>query len=350
MNQVSSYQHWTRRQALWFIAGAASSVGLNACARSATTTSDASTETNSTAVSFGTTPWIGNTAIYIAQEQGFFQDEALDFDLKIFPSVAESFPVFLTGEIQGSLLAAAEAQLLASRGADYRIVAIMDTSVGADAILARNSIADIQDFRGKQIGVQQGGVGHFFLLQVLAEAGLSENDVTIVNMLPDAAAAAYQAGNIDIVYSYSPFVEEANAVQKDGRTIYDTARMPTAIVDVYAFRSDFIESNPQAVQAFVNGVFKALDFLETNPDEAAAIAAKPLEITPDELKTQLEGVDLPDLQTNIEMLSNTESDLYVAKSLNEIGAFLEAQGQIETVPDAAQYIDPQFVMALSNDT
>lgn len=353
----SSHPHWTRRQALWLLAGAASGVGLHACAQSVETASvtaspgsepETSPTSATTSANFGITTWVGNTAIYIAKEKGFFQNSGLDLNLKTFATVAEGFPSFTTGQIQGTSPVASEVVSLAAKGTDYRIVAVMDTSVGADAILARNSIASIADFKGKQVGVQQGGVGHFFLLQVLAEAGLSQSDVTIVDIAPDAAATAYQTGKIDIVYSYSPFVEAANAAQKDGRIIYDTSKMPTAIVDLYAFRTDFIASHPQAVQAFVGGIFQALDFLQTNPDEALAIAAKPLNVKPEELQTQLKGVKLPDLKTNVEMLSNAQSDLYMLKPMNALAAFLKEQGQIEAEPDLSQFIDPQFVQALSN--
>lgn len=351
---------WTRRQALWLMAGAVGGVSLHACAQPTTTSSAIDSPTSESAASpsatasspivasFGITTWVGNTALYIAKEKGFFQNAGLNLDLKKFATIADGFPSFTTGQIQGTSPVTAEVVSLAAKGTNYRVVAVMDTSVGADAILARNSVASIADFKGKQVGVQKGGVGHFFLLQVLAESGLKESDVTIVDVAPDAAAAAYQAGKIDIVYSYSPFVEEANTAQKDGRIIYDTSKMPTAIMDLYAFKTDFIQNNPQAVKAFVGGVFQALDFLQSNPDEALPIAAEPLGVKPEELQTQLKGVKLPDLKTNVEMLSNAQSDLYVLKPMTALAAFLKEQGQIETEPDLSQFIDPQFVQALSS--
>ena len=235
---------------------------------------------------------------------------------------------------------------LAAKGIDYRVVLVMDTSVGADGILARNSVTSIKDFKGKKVAVQQGGVGHFFLLQVIAEAGLSEDDITILNTTPDAAAAAYQAGNVEIAYSYSPFVDKANAAQKDGRIIYNSAKMPTAIADIYIFSTKFIEANPKAVEAFVGGILKELDFLKTNPNEGLALAAKRLNVTPGELAAQLKGINLPDLQTNIEMLSNPQSNLYLVKPMSALGKFLKAQKQIQTIPESSKVLDPQFVTAL----
>lgn len=56
---------------------------------------------------------------------------------------------------------------------------------------------------------------------------------------------------------------------------------------------------------------------------------------------------LPDLQTTQEMLSDPQSDLYVLKLMQAMAEFLKDQGQIKTVPDLSNILDPQFVTALN---
>lgn len=343
------HQLWTRRQALWMMTGAAAGVGLHACTKAPET---ASTQTTSTAdaapmsASIAITTWIGTTPLYIAQEKGFFKDLGLDLKIRVFDTVAQAFPAFTSGQVEGLAPVTSEAVTLAARGVDYRVVVVEDTSLGADVILARNSIASVKDFKGKKIAVEQGGIGHFFVLQVLAEAGLTAKDVTLLNTPPDAAAAAFQAGNVEIAYSYSPFSDKAIAAQKDGRVIYSSKQKPTAIADLYIFNTKFVESNPKAVAAFVEGNFKGLEFLKTNPKEGLAIMAKRLSITPEELETQLKGIQIPDLAMNAEMLGNPQSDLYLLKPMTELAQFLKEQGQIQTVPDLSKVLDPQFVTTL----
>lgn len=342
---MQNYQ-LNRRHALWLLAGAAGGLALHGCS----TGGGASSSGDPVSAAIGITTWIGNTNLYIAKGKEFFKENGLNLDVKTFSTVAEAFPAFTAGQLQAISPVTAEAVSLAAKGTDFRIVAVMDTSLGADGILARNSVKDVADFKGRKIGVQSGGVGHFFMLQVLAEAGLSGNDITIVEMTPDAGAAAYKAGNIDIVYSYSPFIEEANAAQTDGRIIYDTSKMPTAIADVFAFRTDFVEQNPDAVQGFVAAIFKGLDLLKNNPSEALAIASEPLGVKPEELEAQLKGIGLPDLASNVEMLGNPSSNLYLLKSLESLAAFLKDQGQIDAIPDLTNVLAPQFVQALSEKT
>ncbi len=297
-------------------------------------------------MSLGGVTWIGLTPFYIAQEKGFFADSNLDVNLQIFAANTDYVSAFLAGRIDGCVsLVTSEAVLLADKGKDFKIVLVQDNSAGGDGILARNSIASIADFKGKKIAVEQGAVGHFFLLQVLKEVGLSDQDITIINADASTAAAAYQAGNVEIASSYAPFLSQADEAQPDGRIIYDTSQMPTAITDFYTFDSKYIEANPEAVEAFIRAIVKALEFLETNRDEAIAIAAKKLEVTPEALAADLEGIELPNADANLKMLSEPSSDLYILNSLKAMGEFLVAQGQINAVPDMASFIEPKFVQS-----
>ena len=247
----SKAHRWTRRQALWLMTGAIAGSGLHACAKPAAAPSGESAMSPSASagtmtINMGIAPWIGFTPLHIAIEKGFYKALGLDLKTKVFDTNAQTFPAFTAGQVDGFAPVTSEAITLASKGVDLKIVMVEDNSLGADVVLARNSIKSIQDFKGKRIAVEIGGIGHFFVLQILAEAGLTGKDVTLVNTPPDAAAIAYQTGKIDIAYSYSPFSEKAIAAQKDGRVIYSSKQMPTAIVDVYLFSTKFCAGKPQS--------------------------------------------------------------------------------------------------------
>lgn len=355
---MASYQFSSisRRRALWLATGAIAGLGLHACGSSSSTSTEststespsatASPATETSSLSMGITTWIGTTPLYIGLEKGFFQELGLDLQLQVFDTVAQGFPAFLAGKLDGLAPVTSEAVALAAEGADFRVVLVEDTSLGADVLLARNSVTSLEDLKGRQIGAELGGIGHFFVLQILDKAGLTEDDVTIVNIAPDAAAAAYQKGDLEVVYTYSPFSDQAIAAQKDGRVLFSSKDMPTAIADLYVFSTSVIESNPTAVAAFVEGHFKALDFLKTNPDEGLAIMANQLGITPEELDAQLQGIQIPDLATNVEMLGNPDSDLSLTQPMAELASFLKNAGKISDTPDMPTYLDPQFVKAL----
>lgn len=347
MNQYLSHQQWTRRQALRLMAGVAGSIGLHACAQS-TPSSSSSTASSLIPVRVGSAPWIGCVPLYIAQEKGFFKKAGLDLNIQSFGTNLEGLPAFSAGQLQGMApMTIAEASTLLDEGVNLRIVGVMNSSAGGDAILARNSVTSIEDFKGREVAVQKGGVSHFFLLQVLAEAGLGEQDIKIIDTNAETAATAYEAGNVEIACTYSPFLEKANAAQPDGRIIYDSSKMPTAIIDLYVFNANFVEQQPQAVEAFLKSLFEGLDFLNSYPQEARTIAAKYLDTQPEDVEAQLRGVRIPDLTVSLEMLGNPQSELYLLEPMTAMAEFLKDQGQIQTIPEVSRAIDPTFLQSLS---
>ncbi|MEB3831097.1 ABC transporter substrate-binding protein [Phormidium sp. CCY1219] len=336
---------WTRRQTLWMLTGTAAGLALHAC----TPNQPRSPETSDkNTASIGLFTWVGSTPLYIAKEKGFFDDLGLDLDVKVFSANTDANTAFIANRLDAVSPVASEAVTLAATGKDFRIVLVQDTSVGGDGILARNSIAEIADFKGERIAVEEGSVSHFFLLQVLDTVGLDSEDFTLVNAPPDAAAAAYQSGNIPIAVTYAPYLQKANEAQSDGRIIYDSSQMPTAITDLYVFDAAFSDRHPETVLAFVQGVLQGLEFLRTNREEGIAIAAQQLDIPPEELASALNGVRLPDLQANLELLANPQSDRYLLNSMQSLAQFLKAQGQIQQVPDLAPLIEPKFILRIDS--
>ncbi|MDX2212811.1 MAG: ABC transporter substrate-binding protein [Oculatellaceae cyanobacterium bins.114] len=342
----------TRRRALYLMGGVAGGLTLHACTQSpegsAPSASAEASPSEPVKAANGSTLWIGYSPLYIAIEKGFFKEGGLDLEHKVFSSTGEGNAALAAGRIQSINNVTSETVAFAAKGQDFRIVQVADTSLGGDGILARSSVADIADFKGRRVAVEIGSVSHFFLLQVLQEAGLTGDDVEITNVTPDAAAAAYTSGNVDIAVTYSPFLKQANNAQSDGRIIYDTSKMPTAIVDVYIFSTQFVQENPQATEAFVKGIFKAHEFLKTNKDEALAIVGKMLQLKPEEVEQELTGVGLTSAEDNLKMLDDPTSDIYLVDHMESLGQFLKAQNQIPEAPTADSLkalIDPTFVKA-----
>lgn len=332
-----------RRRVLQLLAGASGAALLHACNADSNTAE--STEGNMS-LTLGSIPWVGQVPMYIAQDKGFYEDEGLDFELRLFGSGNEYISAFLSNQLDAVSPVTSEAVLMKAQGKDYRIVMVQDNSVGIDGILARDSIESIEDFKGKEVAVETSAVGYFFLLQVLKEAGLSKDDITAINTEPSAAAAAFQSNNVDIAVTYAPFLQEAADAVPDGRIIYDSSQMPTAISDLYIFDTAYAEQNPAAVQAFVNATLRGLEYLKENPEEGAEIGATALEMDVADLQSDLEGIKLPDRAENLEMLAQPTSGLYLGGPLEDLADFLLSEDQIEQDPgDFSSLIDPQFIEA-----
>jgi taurine transport system substrate-binding protein len=89
-----------------------------------------------------------------------------------------------------------------SRGLDIEVVWIYEDIASAEALVVRNGsgIMAPQDLKGKKLGVPFVSTTHFHTLFALEQFGLDPKDVKILNLQPNAIAAAWERGDIDAAF------------------------------------------------------------------------------------------------------------------------------------------------------
>src|SRR5690606_8068862 len=97
-------------------------------------------------------------------------------------SSSEAMRAFRNGLLDAAALTLDEALRLAGAGQDLRLVALLDASAGADAVVARPGIDSLQALRGETIAVERSAVGALMLTRLLQEAGLRPADVYVLNL------------------------------------------------------------------------------------------------------------------------------------------------------------------------
>ena len=66
-------------------------------------------------------------------------------------------------------------------------------------------IASPDDLKGKQVGVIEGGLSQIYMAIWLEQQGIKWNEVEMVNLFPDAAAAAMIAGQLSSAELWDPY-------------------------------------------------------------------------------------------------------------------------------------------------
>ena len=90
-------------------------------------------------------------------------------------------------------------------GSKQAIVVVNDNSAGNDAIICDKSIKSVADMKGKTVAAEEGVVDHFLLLQGLARAGMTQDDIDFRGVLTADAAASFAGGQFDCVGVFAPF-------------------------------------------------------------------------------------------------------------------------------------------------
>ena len=88
----------------------------------------------------------------------------------------------------------------------YDLIGMVDNIGPAEDMIVRKAanISKPADFRGKKVATPFGSTSHFRLLGFLKVNNLTEKDVTVLDLKPDAEVAAWTRGDIDAAYVWSP--------------------------------------------------------------------------------------------------------------------------------------------------
>jgi NitT/TauT family transport system substrate-binding protein len=271
--------------------------------------------------------WAGFAPVFVAQEKGFFT--GVEVELKSFSGPGDSVAPLLAGHLDVSLTTPDNVVAMNARGGKLRCVYMIDASAGADAVVAKKSVAAVADLAGKKIGTTVGEVNHLLLLKALEKGGLTEKDVELVNLSPDDAGAAFVAGSLDAAVTWEPWVSKA-ASEGGGHVIFSSADAPNLLLDVVAVTDETLAKRSKDVTALVAGIAKGVEYLKTNPKEAYELAGKWLGVPGADVAGMLGGVKLYTAADNVEIFGKRSP---IVDPLKSIAAFLKSQGKIETEPD-----------------
>jgi NitT/TauT family transport system substrate-binding protein len=314
---------------------------LSGCGNSGETTAGSSAEK----VTLGFSAWPGWFPWQVAQEQGLFAKNNVNVELKYFDSYTDSLNALSTGAIDANSQTLNDTLASVSGGARQTIVLVNDNSTGNDKIIAREGIRSISDLRGKKVAVEQGTVDHYLLLLALEEAGIRPNDIQLVPLVTDAAAAAFVAGRVDAVGVFAPFT--TTALERPGsRAIATSAEFPGAIPDHLVVTRQMVEQRPKDVQALVNTWFDTINWIKENREAAIEIMAKRAGVSPDDYKTYDAGTTIFTRQQNLDAFTPGTTPAHLNFQTNKIIDFMISTGLVKERPSLDGLFDDRFVKAV----
>jgi NitT/TauT family transport system substrate-binding protein len=296
-------------------------------------------------VRLGFSAWPGWFPWQVAQEQGLFEKNGLNVDLRYFDSYTDSINALSTGAIDANSQTLNDTIASASGGAKLKVVLVNDNSTGNDQIIAREGINSVADLRGLKVGVEQGAVDHYLLQLALAKAGLTDKDIQLVPLLTDAAAAAFVAGQVDAVAVFAPFT--TTALQRPGsHAIATSADFPGAIPDHLVVTDSLAQNQPQVVQALVNTWFDTLKWIKENQQAAVTIMAKRAGVSEADYETYNSGTTIFTRQQNLDAFTPGTTPANLNYEANNIADFLVKTGLATSKPPLDTLFEPQFVNAV----
>ena len=285
----------------------------------------------------GTNIWIGYETLYVAEHKGYFGDSPIR--LVTMHNATEIQQALRSGVLEVAALTLDEALNLLQEGVDIRVVLVMDSSHGADVLMARPEIASLADLRGKRIGVESTAVGAVMLQGALAAAGLTPADVQVVDMGIQQHIGAYLEGRVDAVVSFEPVRSE---LLKSGATVlFDSSDIPDRVIDVLVTTADIANSRRDMLETLIAGHFRALADYRASPMEAATIMKRRQGMSPEEIVESYKGLRIPDLADNLGYLSPPSPR--IEATAEGLARLMYENRLLQRVPETKGIADDRFL-------
>jgi len=241
----------------------------------------------------GYSDWPGWVAWEIAIEKDMFKQAGVDVQFEWFDYVA-SMDAFAAGQLDAVPMTNGDTLVTGSTGGKGIMVLINDYSNGNDMVVAAPGIQSIADLKGKKVGVEIGFVGHLLLLNALKEAGMTEDDVELLNVPTNETPQVLASGDVSAIVAWQPNSGQALAQVPGSTKLYSSADEPGLIYDVLAVNPTSLAQRRDDWSKVIDVWYQIVDFINDPKtyDEALSIMAARVGISPEEYAPILAGTKI----------------------------------------------------------
>jgi len=222
-------------------------------------------------------PSVNNDAIWMAIEYGYFKEQGLDVDYRVFPSGTTAFQTFRTG--QGDIVMTGDlpsVQYFFNNPGQYQTFVAIERDAKGYVVIARKDIRTAKDLAGKTVATRVGSTGSWFISEYLTKNGVDPKSVAVKNLDTQLLPAALCKGDIAAFFIWQPIGSRTLEIcANDAHQLSDATGYIQGYL-VAGARPEFLNSADGAdkVQRFLRAIMKGRDKAQGDFKAVAAYAAK----------------------------------------------------------------------------
>lgn len=270
--------------------------------------------------------------MYVAIEEGYFEDEGIDLDLVCGFGADKTMTAVISGEADiGFMGSEASIYTYAEGATDYVVNFAQLTQRAGNFLVAREEMPDFswEDLKGHLVlGGRKGGMPEMVFEYILKQNGIDPEKDLEINQNIDfgSTAAAFAEGQGDFTVEFEP---GATSLESEGKG-YVVASLgeDSGYVPYTAFsaKQSFIDENPDIIQGFTNALQKGMDYVQAHtPDEIAKI-----------IEPQFPETDLETITTIVSRYY--EQDTWKSNLIFEESSFDLLQDILESAGELAERV------------
>ncbi|MGA7389076.1 MAG: ABC transporter substrate-binding protein [Pseudolabrys sp.] len=244
---------------------------------------------------FQNTSW--GTIGMIAESEDLFKKAGGNVAVHTFDSGKTTRDAMISGRIDIGVIGSTPFVIGAAKGELEAIgLALYGAKTLAVVVGAKSGINTVKGLKGKKVGSQPGSATDaVFLNKILPKAGLTKDDIQLVNVRFQNHVSALASGSIDAFAGVEPFPSVAE-IEKLGKVLTDYSDYDLQPI-ILAANMSAVEKNKDGVVAFMRGWLAGVKIYQEKRDQATAIVLKHFKdqgfsVTDEVIKLMLSKIDV----------------------------------------------------------
>src|SRR5690625_4497740 len=222
------------------------------------------------------TPNTNHTGIFVAKENGYFEDEGLDVDIML-PGKAGADQLIASGKAEFGISTQKETTQARSEGLPIvSVAAVIQHHTAGYAFLAEENVTGPKDFEGKAYGGYGSETEKASLKPIMDHNDADFDKIEFLNIGDSDFFAAVER-DIDfasIFYAWTGIEAEIRGIDLDVFYTKDFADELDSYSPIISANEDFLEEDTETAKRFMAAAVKGYEFAIDNPEEAADILIK----------------------------------------------------------------------------
>lgn len=258
--------------------------------------------------------------LFEATEQELEDGSKVRIELVKYSSWPELMDALNTGKVDAASVLVELAIKAREQGINVKAAALSHRE--GNIIVAGNDIHSVEDLRGKIFAIPHKQSSQKLLLdQMLKNHGMTEDDLTVVEMTPPEMPSGLAQGQIAAYSVAEPFGAKS-VVLGTGHILEDTHELwPDNVCCALVFNGDFLAGNHDLAKSVVADYVKAGTYLDAHPDEEKPLSLRYLKATGKVLDQSLQFISYSDLAITKESYEDLIHRMDEAKLIKKAPAY-----------------------------
>ncbi|MFD3158545.1 ABC transporter substrate-binding protein [Haloimpatiens sp. FM7330] len=205
-------------------------------------------------------PSDASVPVIIAKNNGYFKQEGIDVDVKLFRSAKDRDSALHTNNMNGAIYDLLTATL--SNDSGFNIKATSLTNGSFKMVGNVNSVKDLKD---KSIGISKNTLIEYYTDKILEENNMTEKDVKKIE-IPQIPVRLEMLKNKKIDAATLPDPLATLSIEQGAKLLSSSEELGLNI-GVVIFNEDYIKKHEEEIKAFYRAYNKAVSYLEKEPTE-----------------------------------------------------------------------------------